>query len=123
MAFRQRPVKLGTRRAGCATVSASAPGPQEQRSISADVLRNLVKGEGEASLSLPAPRRRPHAVTLQQREESGSAVPDSAGTFPWLRAWRGGQICSRLPASRWGCPWPSLCKWLLQAWRERGYLC
>lgn len=86
-------MKLGTRRTGDAAVSASVPGPREQRSISADLLRNLVKGEGEASLSLPAPRRRPHAVTLRQREEPGSAVPDSAGTFPWLRGQRGRQIC------------------------------
>ncbi|XP_014804488.1 PREDICTED: major facilitator superfamily domain-containing protein 12 [Calidris pugnax] len=57
--------------------------------------------EAEASLSLPAPGWRAHAsvpaVTLRQREEPGPAVPDSAGTFPWLPAWRGGQICSCPP--------------------------
>lgn len=84
-------------------------------SIAADLLRNLVEGEGEAILPLPAPRRRPPAVTLRLREEPGSAAPDSAGTFrggsePWVTS-----APAPPSAARW-CPWP--CGGLVWVWGE-----
>lgn len=46
--------------------------------ISLDLIRNLVEGEGEAGLSLPAPRRRPRGV---QRGRCRAVV--EAGTWLW----------------------------------------